>query len=226
MSDPFYYLVRYLGLPAFRTSSRPTVLHADRLNRPGALLIAPNHLSPYDIPCLMASTRHPLDFVSIVEIFQNPLLARFLRGMNAFPLDRRRVDAAATRQILDRLARGRKVVIFPEGRIRRPDESLLTGADFNPSVLRLARLASTPILPAVILATGAYARPTAWLPFRQTRYAIAFGHPLDVPQTEDEPTTQAQSLTELRHAYNTLYTELRQASGLSVTDSPWRPQRA
>jgi 1-acyl-sn-glycerol-3-phosphate acyltransferase len=224
MSDPFYHLVRYLGLPAFRLSSRPTILHADRINHPGPLLLAPNHLSPYDIPCLMASTRHPLDFLSITEIFKNPLTARFLRGMNAFPLDRGRIDTAATRQILDRLARNRKVVIFPEGRIRRPDESLLTGADFKPSVLRLARLASVPILPAVILATGAYARPSAWLPLRQTRYAIAFGHPITVPPTDDED--DSQPLAHLRQAYDRLYTELRDTSHLSVTDSPWRPNRA
>jgi 1-acyl-sn-glycerol-3-phosphate acyltransferase len=225
MSDPFYHLVRFLGRPAFWTSSRPTVLHADRLNRPGPLLIAPNHLSPYDIPCLMASTRQPLDFVSITEIFQNPLVARFLRGMNAFPLDRGRVDSAATRQLLDRLARGRKVVMFPEGRIRRPDESLLTGADFKPSVLRLARLAAVPIIPTVILATGAYARPTAWLPLRHTRYAIAFGQPLTLPPSDD-PATDTQHLADLRRGYDSLYAELRQASGLSVSHSPWRPRRA
>jgi 1-acyl-sn-glycerol-3-phosphate acyltransferase len=222
MSDAFYHLVRFVGRPAFWISSHPTVLHADRLNRPGPLLIAPNHLSPYDVPCLMASTRRTLNFVSVAEFFRKPLLAAFLRGMNAFPLDRRRVDAAATRQILDRLARGRKVVIFPEGRIRRPDESLLTGADFKPSVVRLARLANVPIIPTVVLATGAYARPTAWLPLRRTRYAIAFGEPITLSPNDDEPTADNQALAHLRHAYDTLYAELRQASGLCVTDSPWR----
>jgi len=225
MSDPFYHLVRFIGRPAFWLSSRPTILHADRLSRPGALLIAPNHLSPYDVPCLMASTRRTLDFVSVAEFFKKPLLARFLRGMNAFPLDRGRIDTGATRQILDRLARGRKVVMFPEGRIRRPDESLLAGADFKPSVVRLARLAAVPILPAVVLATGAYARPSAWLPLRKTRYAIAFGHPIPVPPTDDDTTPDSQTLTHLRQAYDSLYTELRDASHLSVTDSPWRPNR-
>src|SRR3954451_4238081 len=114
MSDAFYYLVRSVGWPAFHFSSSPTVLHAERPNVVGPMIIAPNHLSPYDVPCLMASTRRTLDFVSMVELFRNPVLVWFLRSINAFPLDRGRRDSGATRKILERLEQGRKVVIFPE----------------------------------------------------------------------------------------------------------------
>src|SRR3954468_1005403 len=100
MSDAYYTLVRTIGRPAFWLASRETFLHADRIDRPGPLIIAPNHLSPYDVPCIMCSTRRHLDFVSVVEFFRNPLSAWFLRGMNAFPLDRGRVDAGTTRTIL------------------------------------------------------------------------------------------------------------------------------
>src|SRR5260221_4525840 len=142
MSDAFYRFVRFVGRPAFSLSSSPTVLHADRLKGSDPLLIAPNHLSPYDIPCLMASTPRLLDFVSIVEVFRNPLSAWFLGNMNAFPLDRSRRDPATTRKILDRLAHGRTVTLFPEGQIRSPDKSLLLGGGFKSSVVRLARLAN------------------------------------------------------------------------------------
>jgi 1-acyl-sn-glycerol-3-phosphate acyltransferase len=222
MSDAFYRFVRFVGRPAFWTSSRPTVLHAEGLDAAGAMLIAPNHLSPYDVPCLMASTRQLLDFVSIVEVFRNPLAGRFLGGMNAFPLDRGRVDAGTTRRILDRLERGRKVVMFPEGRIRRATDSLLAGGGFNPSVVRLARLAGAPIVPCVVLATGAYARPGAWLPLRRTRYGVAFGAPFRVERGEDERAECAAGVERLRGAYEALYRELAGASGLTVEDSPWR----
>lgn len=222
MPDVFYRFVRFAGRPAFWTSSRPTVLHVNRLDAPGAMLIAPNHLSPYDVPCLMASTRQLLDFVSIVELFENRLTAWFLGGMNAFPLDRGRVDTGTTRRILDRLERGRKVVMFPEGRIRTAADSLLAGGAFNPSVVRLARLADVPIVPCVVLATGAYARPAAWLPLRRTRYAVAFGQALRVAREGDERAACADGLTRLTAAYDRLYKELVEASGLSLTDSPWR----
>jgi 1-acyl-sn-glycerol-3-phosphate acyltransferase len=220
MSDAFYQFVRFVGRPAFWSSSRPTVLHPDRLNAPGAMLIAPNHLSPYDVPCLMASTRQLLDFVSITEIFRNPLSRWFLTGMNAFPLDRARVDAAATRRILDRLERGRKVVMFPEGQIRRPETSLLAGGTFKPTVPRLAHLARVPIVPCVILGTGAYGRSTAWLPRARTRYAVNFGQPMTL-QADGEPDLAAAN-DKLREAYQSLYAEHTAASGLTVADTPWR----
>ena len=222
MSDAFYRFVRFVGRPAFWTSSRPTVLHAERLDAPGAMLIAPNHLSPYDVPCLMASTRQLLDFVSIVELFRNPVTGWFLGSMNAFPLDRGRVDAGTTRRILDRLERGRKVVMFPEGRIRTAADSLLAAGGFNPSVARLARLAGVPIVPCVVLATGAYARPAAWLPVRRTRYAVGFGEAIVVERREDEVAECARGVERLKGAYEDLYAALTEASGLRVGDSPWR----
>ena len=92
MSDAFYMIVRTLGRPVFWVSSTPTVLHADRLRRvPGALIIAPNHLSPFDIPCLMASTRRRLDFVAAAEFFRRPVIARFFRRLNAIPVERKAV---------------------------------------------------------------------------------------------------------------------------------------
>src|SRR4051812_33405273 len=193
MSDVFYNVIRWVGRPVFWLSSSPTVLHADRVNQPGPMIIAPNHLSPYDVPCLMASTRRKLDFVSIVEIFRNPVLGWFLRSMNAFPLDRGRRDSAATRQILERLEQGRKVVMFPEGQIRTGETSLLSGASFKESVVRLARLANVPIVPCVILATGAFARPKAWLPLRRTRYAVNFCELIRVERGDDDDSDCAKA---------------------------------
>jgi 1-acyl-sn-glycerol-3-phosphate acyltransferase len=222
MSDVFYYVVRCIGWPAFYLSSSPTVLHVERLNAVGPMIIAPNHLSPYDVPCLMASTRRTLDFVSMVELFRNPALSWFLGSMNAFPLDRGRRDSRATRKILERLERGRKVVMFPEGQIRTAGTSMLAGGAFKESVVRLARLANVPIVPCVILATGAFARPHAWLPFRRTRYAVNFCELLRIERSGNEGSDCAEATGRLTRAYEDGYAELRAASGLSVTDSPWR----
>jgi 1-acyl-sn-glycerol-3-phosphate acyltransferase len=225
MSDIFYNLIRSTGRPVFWLSSSPTVLHADRLKRLGAMILAPNHLSPYDVPCLMASTQRKLDFVSVVEFFRNPLSAWFLRSMNAFPLDRGRRDATATRKILERLARGRTIAMFPEGQIRTAESSVLSGGAFKASVTRLARLANVPIVPCVVLATGAFARPGAWLPLRRTRYGVNFGQPLHVSPDGDEETACAEAATLLKRAYDEGYAELRAASGLSIADAPWRAPR-
>jgi 1-acyl-sn-glycerol-3-phosphate acyltransferase len=222
MSDAFYKLVRTLGHPVFWLASKPTVLHADRMMGNAPFILAPNHLSPYDVPCLMASSRRVLDFVSIAELFRRPVVGWFLTNMNAFGLDRSRPDPATTRIILDRLAHGRTVAMFPEGRIRRAEDSVLNGGSFKASVTRLARLAGVPIVPCVVLATGAFSSPIAWLPLRRTRYAVCFGDALQVNPEGDEETACAQATQRLRHAYEQGYAELRDASGLRVEDYPWR----
>ena len=222
VSDAFYRLVRYLGRPAFSRSSRPVLLHADRVPATGPAIVATNHLSPYDIPCLMGAIARPLDFVSVVEMFRNPLVAWFFRNMNAFPLDRGRVDAGTTRIILDRLRRGRVVAMFPEGRIREPHESMLVGGPVRLSVVRLARLAGSPIVPGVILGTGMFSRRSAWKPVGKTKYGVAFGYPILVDSEHDEAAACAAGETQLMTAYRELYAELSAACGLTVADQPWR----
>ena len=222
VSDAFYRVVRCIGRPAFARSSRPVYLHACRVPATGPVIVAANHLSPYDIPCLMGAIERPLDFVSIVEVFRNPLVAWFFRNMNAFPLDRGRADPATTRIILDRLRGGRAVAMFPEGRIPSPQESMLTGGPARWSIIRLARLAGSPIVPAVLLGTGVFRRPAAWKPVGKTKYAAAFGCPVVVDRQTDEAAACAAAQVQLIAAYQELYAELSAASGLTVLDQPWR----
>lgn len=205
MGDRFYNLVWYTCAPAFIVSSSPIVLHRERVDRPGAFILAANHLSPFDVPCLMKNCSRLLDFVSIVEVFRNPLVGWFYGKMNAFPLDRGKVDTGTTRIILERLRRGRVVALFPEGRIRSEQESVLNGGRFKPGVLRLARLANVPIVPVVILGTTAYHRIPSWLPLRRTRYAVNYGEPI-TPTASDVGDGLEQ---QLRDAYQALYTELQ-----------------
>jgi 1-acyl-sn-glycerol-3-phosphate acyltransferase len=219
MPDAFYRVVREIGRPVVWVCSRATVLHRERVDRlPGAVLIAPNHLSPYDVPCLMASTKRLLDFVSIAEVFRRPLAGWFLRRMNAFPHDRRRADPATVRKIVSRLERGRTVVLFPEGHVRTPARSLLNGGGFNPSVVRLARVGGAPIVPCVVLGSGGFARPRAWLPTKGVRYGVAFGEAITVSNEHDE----TAAVEQLSRSYDRLYAALRRATGLTVFDAPWR----
>src|ERR1044071_9819809 len=101
MSDLAYNLVWAAGVHVFWSTSRPVVLHRERLKRPGAYILAPSHLSPYDVPCLMALSPRNLDWVSIVEAFRNPLVAAFYSSVNTFALDRSRPDSPTVRTILD-----------------------------------------------------------------------------------------------------------------------------
>lgn len=202
MSDWFYRTVVTVGRLPFWVSSRPLVLHPDRAGGvPGPFILASNHLSPYDVPVLMRHTPRWLDFVSITEVFRNPWIAWFYGNMNAFPLERSRSDPKTVKIILDRLARGRVVAMFPEGRIRTEPESAVHGHPFRPGVARLARMAQVPIVPVVVRNTGVYGRVSSWTPGRGTRYGVAYGEPIPVSD-------EAQAERALGAAWGGLWAEL------------------
>ncbi len=186
MSDAFYSVVVALGRPIFWLSSRPVEIGAENVPRAGPCLIAATHQSPYDIPLLMRHTPRPLDFVSIVEVFRNPLLAWLYGSLNAFPLDRSRPDSKTVRIILERLRRCRAVGMFPEGRLRGEADSVVRTRTIRPGIGRLACLSGAAIVPCVIINSGAYARPASWLPLRRTRYGIIYGAPIEPALGPDE----------------------------------------
>ena len=197
--------------PAFALSSSPVVLHRERAALDGAYLLAPTHLSAYDVPCLMKESPRRLDFVSITELFEKPLVAALFGAVNVFALDRSRPDSPTVRTILERLRRGRAVVMFPEGHIRSAADSVLNGGDIKPGVARIAHLAGVPVVPCVLLDTGLYARASSWLPVRGTRFGVAFGSPLRASTDGPEAEAREALVAAVKRSYRELHAELVQA---------------
>jgi 1-acyl-sn-glycerol-3-phosphate acyltransferase len=185
MSDTFYRLVRMVGRPVFWMSSRPIVIGVEHVPLRGPCIIAATHQSPYDIPLLMRHTPRMLDFVSIVEVFRNPLVAWFYGSLNAFPLDRSRADAKTVMIIIDRLERSRVVAMFPEGGFRKGAESVVHSRRIRPGIGRIASLAQAPIVPCVLMNSGVYSHFASWLPLGLARYGVIYGEPID-PGLEPE----------------------------------------
>ncbi|HVS16583.1 MAG TPA: lysophospholipid acyltransferase family protein [Thermoanaerobaculia bacterium] len=195
-NDRFYRLAVALGRTVFRVCSRPVVLHAERSSTRGGALLASNHVSPYDVVCLMNVCRRPIDFVSIVELMDRPLVGALFRALNCMALDRGRMDPVTAREILGRLRAGRLVGMFPEGGLRPAEASVLRGGSMVSGIGQLAQLAAVPVIPCLVADTGNFARRGAWLPLRRTRYAVAFGVPLRV--REDQPRQAARDELEER----------------------------
>jgi 1-acyl-sn-glycerol-3-phosphate acyltransferase len=207
LGNLFYNLVWTLGYPAFWTSSSPVVLHRERATFPGGYILAANHTSPYDVPCLMATHPRAMDFVSITEIMSKPFLGWFFRNMGTFAVDRSRRDAQAVRVILDRLAQGHIVTMFPEGRIPSREQSVLHGGSIRRGIGRIAQLANAPIVPCVILGTVAYRQFKSWLPLQRTIYAMNFGEPMQPTSVDEDPEGEAIE-RKLTAAYQALHAEL------------------
>ncbi len=210
MSDLFYNFIWTLGSPAFIINGSATLLHRERANRRGPFILASTHLSVYDVPLLIRHTPRILDFVSIVEAFRHPLATWFLGSMGAFPLDRAKADSPTVRIILDRLARGRAIAMFPEGSIRNEQNSLLADGPMKPGLIRIAKLANVPIIPCVVLGARQYHHLKSWIPLRRTRYGIAYGEAIEIDPKSEEA-DRPRVAENLRNAYLELYQELKEA---------------
>jgi len=131
--------------------------------------------------------------MGMVELFRQPVVAAWLRAVDAFPVDREQMDRAAVRTALGRLRAGHCVGMFPEGGIRDGVRSVIEGAPIKPGVAGLAQMTNTPIVPCVIMGSDRiYILPRLWRPGRRVPVWIAFGEPLSAPAGE-----RAQARAEL-----------------------------
>lgn len=213
MSERFYKAVRFIGRRIFFHASDWRVLHAERAARPGAYLLAANHISPYDAALIVATTPRVIYWLSIAEIFRNPFAGWFLRNFGAEPLDRGKVDTRTVRAIVRRLRAGFVVGLFPEGRVVRVEDSVLEGGTIHDGVCKLAQFAGVPVLPCVVVGSEKFARWTAWLPGAGTRWAVAFGEPIPPRSEPDRVTGSTEMMKEIARSMRALHTELMNESG-------------
>gem|GEM_PF-613485 len=196
MGDVFYKSVRFVGRFGFWCSSRPMIFvepetagttagtsagktaRGDGVPLTGACLVAATHTSAYDVPLMMRQFSRHLDFVSITEVFKNPLVAWFYGNLNAFPLERARPDPKAVRVLMARLERGRCVAMFPEGRFCPGAKSVVYSGQIKRGIGRISVLSGAPIVPVVVVNSEAYKRFASWLPRFATRYGVAIGRPI------------------------------------------------
>lgn len=142
----------------------------ERVPRQGALLLAANHKSYLDPPLVGAVLPREIHYLTKRELFGVPLFGAWLRAHNAIPLDRSGFDRAAVETVLERLARGQAVLVFPEGtRVRRPGFGRP-----REGIAWLAARARIPIVP--IYLRGTWGPERRW--FRPGGITIRFGEPL------------------------------------------------
>jgi 1-acyl-sn-glycerol-3-phosphate acyltransferase len=111
-------------------------------------IIAAKHQSAWDIFALSVLLDQPT-FVLKKELMHIPFFGWFLRRYGAVPVDRK-AGASALRGMLRRakaeMARGRSVVIFPEGTRVPPGETRA----YHPGVAALYRELDVPLVPVTL----------------------------------------------------------------------------
>lgn len=108
------FLVVVLG-GALKLIMKLEVEGLDHLPLDGAVVIACNHVSNFDIFPMQLSLPRPIFFMAKAELFKFPLMDMALRNLGAFPVYRGEKDAWAMRHARKVLEQGQTLGMFPEG---------------------------------------------------------------------------------------------------------------
>lgn len=154
-----------------------TVLDGQHLPQGGPVLLAPTHRSRWDALLLphaagrRVSGRDCRFMVTIDEM--RGLQGWLLRRLGCFAVDQTRPSLLSLRYAVELLQQGQQLVVFPEGRIKRDEQ---TPIRVQQGLARLALLARSQGLDVPVVPIGlAYQhRPARW----RDRTAVCFGPPL------------------------------------------------
>jgi 1-acyl-sn-glycerol-3-phosphate acyltransferase len=142
----------------------------------GAVILASNHLTNYDVFPLQIEIQRPLFFMAKSELHKNPIMDAVLRNLGAFPVYRGQRDQWAIQHALKVLEHDQVLAFFPEG-TRSKGRGLRAG---KTGTARMAIQMNCPIVPVAIDGTH---RMFKSLPMR-TRIRIVIGQPI-YPKTNE-----------------------------------------
>ena len=163
---PYYRFMRFLSQAAFVSFFHGRAFGSENVPLTGGVLLACSHQSFFDPLSATCTLQREGNYVARDGLFKNPLFARLISSVNAFPVKRGMGDIGAVKEILRRLKAGKLVTVFPEG-TRTQDGSI---GRINANSMGLARRAGAAVVPAVV--DGAFeAWPrTQFLPRPLTTY--------------------------------------------------------
>lgn len=186
-------IMRWWGVRFIRIGGwRVRVSGAERIPEGGVVLVA-NHQSLVDIPLVLTVFPREICFIAKRELGRIPLFGRAMAAAGNLFVDREdpRDAVHMVRQAGELLAKGRVVVVFPEG-TRSGDGSI---GDFRPGAFHIAWKTGYPLVP-VYLAGGRRALPKGSLLFHPAELVVRVLPP--VPSGPDQPLSRDEMAEESR----------------------------
>jgi 1-acyl-sn-glycerol-3-phosphate acyltransferase len=192
---PFVRIVRAVLFKANRVFCRVmfrlTTPTAPPLPPSGPVILVCNHSSLTDPLTLFATANRPIRFLMAREYYARHSLQWLFRLAGSIPVSRDRVEPGAVRKMLNVLAEGEVLGIFPEGGIvQHRKEEGYRGVGY------LAIKSGAPVIPAAI--TWERPRPLNLLRAltQPARAAVRYSAPLVFSQTADESQNAAREATD------------------------------
>jgi 1-acyl-sn-glycerol-3-phosphate acyltransferase len=146
---------------------------------PGPAVLVANHPSALDPLFVAAAVPERILFLAAAEFLAWRGVGWVMRAYGCIPVRRGQLDPAAVRWAVRALAAGRKVGVFPEGRVTPVPLPPHRGAAV------IAARARVPIVPVAVLGSGRVFPLGAQCP-RPGVVRICFGPPLPPPQERRE----------------------------------------
>lgn len=159
----------------FRFYGRWQVIGLENVPATGGVLLAANHASYVDPPLAWAALypRRKMWGVGKAELWHSPVLAYLMDSIGAIPVQRGVGDRTLFKRVLELLAQGEAVGLFPEG-TRSPDGQLLPG---QPGVGLMVQKSGVPVVPTAIVGTHLML-PVHATRLRRAPLTVVFGPPL------------------------------------------------
>jgi 1-acyl-sn-glycerol-3-phosphate acyltransferase len=179
---------------------RVSWVHPERLRRQGPRLFVANHPTLIDVVLLIARLPQA-DCIVKTAARRNPLMRRIVTRAGYLANDQ---GDALVEACADRIARGRSVVLFPEG-TRSPRGSLRR---FQRGAAHIALKSGCPIVPIVITCrprTLLKGQPWHDVPDRRAHWVLRVGDPIDPARYLNTETTLPVAARRLTADLQALY---------------------
>lgn len=172
--DVLYDLAHLVFFFLFKAVFRFRVYGHENVPKRGPVIIACNHASFLDPALVGTAMWRRVNFIAKEELFRNPVMSFWLRSWRSFPVRREQLDKKVLREILDKLAAGEALGVFPEG-TRGPGGEMLPG---KPGIGMIVSMAKAPVVPVYIkgshLSLGKVHKG-----FRPVPVTMTFGKPME-----------------------------------------------
>ena len=170
----FYSIAKFIGWILIKLFWRVEIKGIDNVPKEGSLIVAANHTSNLDPIILGITMNRKMHFIAKKEVFGNFIGNFICRKLNAFPVDRGKIDIKALKNAINILQKKEVLGIFPEG-ARSSNGEL---QDFKVGIIKIAIKTGAPILPVGIIGTyKIYPRGNKIPNFFKHKIIVRYGTP-------------------------------------------------